>query len=64
MRKLLILSVLSLITAASAGCFHRNTACGGLFGSTWAQPQPAMVQYANPCCQPVQCCPQPVPCCP
>jgi hypothetical protein len=57
MRKLLILSVLSLLTAGTTGCFHN--CCGpGMGGSLFARrPQPQAAQ----CCQPVQCCPQP--CC-
>jgi hypothetical protein len=58
MRKLLILSVLSLMTAGTTGCFHN--CCGpGLGGGLFARrPQPAQ---AVQCCQPVPCCPQP--CC-
>ncbi|MEX2112038.1 MAG: hypothetical protein WD845_02575, partial [Pirellulales bacterium] len=65
MRNLLFLAVLSLITASSAGCFHRNQCCGGggsggLF--SWRQqPQAQVMQYSDPCCgqQAVPCCPPP-----
>jgi hypothetical protein len=68
MRNLLILAVVGLITASSAGCFHRNACCGGgggLFSWRPQQPQAQYVQYSDPCCgqQAVPCCP-PQPCCP
>jgi hypothetical protein len=57
MRKLLILSVLSLLTAGTTGCFHN--CCGPSMGGLFARcPQQ---QQQMQCCQPVQCCPQP--CC-
>ncbi len=52
MRKLLILTALSLLTAGTTGCFHNGCSrTGGLFAG-FRQPTPANMQ----CCQPVQCC--------
>jgi hypothetical protein len=56
MRNLLVLSVLSLLTVSTTGCFH-NCCSPGMAGGLFAKRAPAPQQ----CCQPVQCCPQP--CC-
>jgi hypothetical protein len=58
MRKLTILSALSLMLAGTTGCFHN--CCGpGMGGGLFARRAPA--PQAVQCCQPVPCCPQP--CC-
>jgi hypothetical protein len=56
MRKLLILSVLSLMTASTTGCLHNccgPSMGGGLFAK---RPQPAPTQCCRPCCPPPPCC--------
>lgn len=67
MRKLLILSVLTLLVGSSAGCFHRNNnLCGGGGGMFGAPQQPHYYPQAQ-CCDP--CAPTAVapamaaPCC-
>ena len=58
MRKFLILSVLSLLTASTTGCFHN--CCGpGFGGGLFAKqrPQPTQVQCCRPCCPPPCCDP-------
>jgi hypothetical protein len=65
MRKLVILAILSLVTASSAGCFHRQC-CGtggGLFGWRAAQQQTAAYPCCDPCATPAPVMSSPC-CCP
>ena len=51
MRKLLILSVLTLLVGSSAGCFHRNNnLCGG--GGMFGAPQQPHYYPQAQCCDP------------